>query len=93
MPLGDRPARTVRLDQECFAHLRYWAETNPRLLIRIFRLMEECLREPSAGTGKPEPLKHVGPGVWSRRIDDEHRLVYRVERTEIVFLRARHHYR
>ncbi len=84
--------RELVLTLRCVRDLRYWAETNPRLLARIFQLMEETLRTPFTGTGKPEPLKRMGPDLWSRRNNDEHRLVYRVTQDRIVFRQARHHY-
>ncbi|MEU4444698.1 Txe/YoeB family addiction module toxin [Actinosynnema sp. NPDC050801] len=59
---------------------------------RIYKLIEDVLRDPFTGIGKPEPLKHHLPGAWSRRIDDEHRLVYLVADDEIVILAARYHY-
>ena len=59
---------------------------------RINRLIEDTLRDPVAGIGKPEPLRHVLQGCWSRRIDAEHRLVYMVEGDDIVVLQARYHY-
>jgi len=55
-------------------------------------LVEATARDPFTGLGKPEPLKHLGPGVWSRRITEEHRLVYRVTHERIDFLQARYHY-
>ncbi len=55
-------------------------------------LVEAVIRDPFAGVGKPEPLKHLGGGVWSRRITEEHRLVYRVTAERIDFLQARYHY-
>jgi toxin YoeB len=58
----------------------------------VLELVEATLREPHAGIGKPEPLKHQLRGCWSRRIDQEHRLVYRIEEEGIVFLAARFHY-
>lgn len=62
------------------------------MALRILELVEAALREPHAGIGKPEPLKHELRGCWSRRIDQEHRLVYRVEGEEVVILAARYHY-
>ena len=59
---------------------------------RINRLLEDTLRDPFAGIGKPEPLRHVLQGSWSRRIDGEHRLVYMVEDDDVVVLQARYHY-
>ena len=60
--------------------------------LRILRLMDEVLRDPFQGIGKPEPLKHLDPGLWSRRITQEHRLVYLVEDDRITFLHARYRY-
>ena len=59
---------------------------------RINRLLEDVLRSPTSGIGKPEPLRHLLQGAWSRRIDTEHRLVYLVEGEDIVVLQARYHY-
>lgn len=72
--------------------LRYWVETDRRTALRIFDLIEAILRDPFQGIGKPEPLKYLGAGVWSRRITQEHRLVYLVQQTQIDFLQARYHY-
>jgi toxin YoeB len=54
--------------------------------------VEAVMRDPFKGIGKPEPLKHLGPGVWSRRLTEEHRLVYLVKEAQIDFLQARYHY-
>ena len=76
-----------------FLHdLRYWVETDRRVALRILQLMEAVLRDPFDGIGKPEPLKHLGPGTWSRRINQEHRLVYLVQEARIDFIQARYHY-
>lgn len=72
--------------------LRYWAENEKRTLIKVLDLMESVSRDPFVGIGKPEPLKHVGPGVWSRRITKEHRMTYVVTEDRIEFLQARFHY-
>ena len=70
-----------------------WWQANDRAVMkRINRLLEDVRRDPFAGVGKPEPLKHAFQGAWSRRITDEHRLVYLVEDDVIVVLQARHHY-
>ena len=61
-------------------------------LARINRLIEDVRRDPFAGIGNPEPLKYPLPGAWSRRIDDEHRLVYLVTDKEVIILAARYHY-
>ena len=72
--------------------LRYWVEIDRKVAIRAFDLIEAVLRDPFAGIGKPEPLKYLLAGCWSRRITQEHRLVYRVSERRIDFLQARYHY-
>lgn len=72
--------------------LVFWVEQDRKIALRILRLIEAGMREPFAGEGKPEPLKGLGPGVWSRRITQEHRLVYQVQKDRITFLQARYHY-
>jgi len=74
------------------ADLEYWTRTDRRRALRIFKLVEDVLRDPFAGTGKPEPLKGELSGKWSRRIDQEHRLVYEVSEDRVYFLAARYHY-
>lgn len=69
-----------------------WQSVDKKMTKRINRLIEDTLRDPFAGIGKPEPLRHVLHGSWSRRIDGEHRLVYTVEGDDIVVLQARYHY-
>jgi toxin YoeB len=69
-----------------------WLKTDRKMLERINKLIEDVRRDPFTGIGKPEPLEYHLPGAWSRRIDDEHRLVYIVTGTEIVILAARYHY-
>jgi toxin YoeB len=72
--------------------LRFWVDADRKVALKIFDLIESVLREPFAGIGKPEPLKYLGPGIWSRRITQEHRLVYRVSDERVDFLQARYHY-
>ena len=72
--------------------LSYWVKTDRKAALRILELVEAMLRDPFAGVGKPEPLKFVLAGCWSRRITQEHRLVYRVSEDQIDFLQARYHY-
>lgn len=90
----EKPAyeRAAVFQPEFREDLRYWVETDRRTALRIFDLVEAILREPFQGIGKPEPLKYLGAGVWSRRITQEHRLVYLVQQTQIDFLQARYHY-
>jgi len=70
----------------------HWQQTDKKILKRINELIKDCRRSPFDGIGKPEPLKGDLSGYWSRRIDDEHRLVYAVESHAIVILKCRHHY-
>jgi toxin YoeB len=70
----------------------YWQTADRQILKRINRLIEDALRDPYAGIGKPEPLKHALAGAWSRRITEEHRLVYLPTENELVILQARYHY-
>jgi toxin YoeB len=72
--------------------LRFWVETDRRTALRILELVEAVLDDPFTGIGKPEALKYVLAGCWSRRITQEHRLVYQVTGQRIDFLQARYHY-
>jgi toxin YoeB len=72
--------------------LGHWVETDRKTALRILELVEAVLRDPFSGLGRPEPLKYVLAGCWSRRITQEHRLVYRVTERRIDFLQARYHY-
>jgi toxin YoeB len=80
------------LQDECLDDLRYWVETNRKVALRVVDLMEAALRDPHAGLGKPEHLKHLGGNVWSRRVSETDRLVYEVFADRIEFLQARYHY-
>ncbi|MCH2039672.1 Txe/YoeB family addiction module toxin [Bacterioplanoides sp.] len=70
----------------------YWQSTDKKMLKRINALIKEIQRTPFEGTGKPEPLKHGLAGYWSRRINDEHRLVYKVEDGAVLIAQLRYHY-
>lgn len=87
------PARFEAVFQPEFREdLRSWVETDRKIALRILDLIEAILRDPFTGIGKPEPLKYVLAGCWSRRITQEHRLVYRVAGNRIDFLQAKYHY-
>jgi len=91
----ERPAKAPRLaifHPEFIEDLRYWVERDRRVAVRAFDLIEAVMRDPFVGIGKPEPLKGVLSGVWSRRLTQEHRLVYLVRDTQIDFLQTRYHY-
>lgn len=70
----------------------HWQTSDRALLKRINRLIEDALRDPAAGIGKPEPLKYGLTGAWSRRITEEHRLVHQVDNDDLIVLQARYHY-
>lgn len=70
----------------------YWQKLDKRMVERINKLIRETQREPFAGVGKPEPLKHALSGYWSRRINDEHRMVYRREGDALMIAQLRFHY-
>jgi toxin YoeB len=70
----------------------YWQATNPKIVDRIHELIKSILRSPFTGIGKPEPLKHIRQGYWSRRINAEHRIVYKVIEGAILIAQLRYHY-
>ncbi|MGB1249063.1 MAG: Txe/YoeB family addiction module toxin [Candidatus Promineifilaceae bacterium] len=73
--------------------LLFWIRTNRKLSIRLLRLIEDIMRDPFDGIGKPEPLKYLDPNTWSRRLTQTDRIVYFVEDDRVTFLQARFHYR
>lgn len=73
--------------------LLFWVSTEPRIALRILKLVEEVTRTPLDGQGKPEALKHHQRGMWARRITEEHRLTYYLISNQVCFVTARHHYR
>ena len=88
----DRPRRIAVFHPEFREDLRYWVETNRKVALRALEIVEAVLRDPFQGIGKPEPLKYVLAGAWSRRLTEEHRIVYLVTADRIDFLQARYHY-
>ncbi len=70
----------------------YWQAQDKQTLLRINKLIQEIQREPFVGIGKPEPLKHALSGFWSRRINDEHRIVYKVDDGHLLIVQLRYHY-
>lgn len=89
---GQRKDRLAVFHPEFREDLRYWVETDRKVALRAFSLIEAVLRDPFAGTGKPEPLKYLAAGAWSRRLTQEHRIVYLVSEDRVDFLQARYHY-
>ncbi|MEU3555753.1 Txe/YoeB family addiction module toxin [Streptomyces fragilis] len=84
--------RDVRFRPSGWEDFLYWQSSDKKLFRRLIRLIEEIRREPFEGIGKPEPLKGDLSGYWSRRIDDEHRIVYRADAKELVIIKARYDY-
>jgi toxin YoeB len=82
----------LEFDPASFEDLAWWVEKDRKKALRVIKLIKEVQRDPFHGTGKPEPLKHEFAGCWSRRIDDEHRLVYEVLADKIRILACRYHY-
>lgn len=84
--------RAIEFDPSAFDDLTWWAEHDRAQAIRVIRLVWDTQRNPFAGIGKPEPLRHELAGCWSRRIDHEHRLVYQVLPDKLRILACRYHY-
>lgn len=82
----------LAIDPNALQDLRYWTETDRRKALKILDLIDAVLKSPFDGIGKPEPLKFELAGCWSRRINQEHRLVYKVEKGELVILSCRYHH-
>ena len=84
--------RDLEFDPAAFDDLAWWVSQDRKKALRLVRLIQETQKDPFGGIGKPEPLKHELAGCWSKRIDDEHRLVYQVTENKIRVLACRHHY-
>jgi toxin YoeB len=83
--------KVIQLDKNVLEDLSYWAKTDLKILKRIVELISDTAQNPFTGLGKPEPLKHEWKGYWSKRITDEHRLIYKVSDTAVIFASARFH--
>lgn len=98
MPRKPRPtapkhaARVAVFQPEFLEDLRFWVETDRRLALRALDLVDAIMRDPLKGIGKPEPLRFLASGAWSRRLTEEHRVVYLISAGRIDFLQARYHY-
>lgn len=82
----------LKFSENAWEDYLYWQRTDKGILKRINVLIKDILRSPFEGIGKPEPLKHAFAGFWSRRINDEHRIVYRVEGEVMFIAQLRYHY-
>ena len=89
--MSDRD-REIIVDRDFLEDLSYWVSTDHKTARKILELVEAIRRDPFVGIGKPEPLRNLGSGVWSRRITQEHRLVYKVTDLRIFLAQARYHY-
>lgn len=84
--------RSIHFDPAAWEDFLFWLASDRKMARRITRLISEVQRDPFVGIGKPEPLKGELSGYWSRRIDDEHRLIYRADDNEVKIIKARYHY-
>ncbi|ELR96881.1 Txe/YoeB family addiction module toxin [Gloeocapsa sp. PCC 73106] len=84
--------RSIVFDPKAFQQFNTWAIEDKKVYQKIVKLINDILRQPFSGIGKPEPLKSNLSGYWSRRITDEHRLVYRVNDSEIIIISCKFHY-
>lgn len=84
--------RAAVFQPEFLEDLQYWVATNRKTALRALNIVEAALRDPFSGIGKPEPLKYLPSGTWSRRLTAEHRIVYLVSPDRVDFLQARYHY-
>lgn len=82
----------ISFRDRAWADYLHWQETDKAKFKRINQLIRDIQRDPFGGIGKPEPLRHNLAGLWSRRIDDEHRLVYAVEGENLIIVQCRYHY-
>jgi len=90
---GAAPRESVAVFQpEFIEDLKFWVKTNRKIALRAINLVQAVMRDPFSGIGKPEPLKYLPSGTWSRRLTEEHRIVYLVSEGRIDFLQARYHY-
>lgn len=83
---------TIKLTEKALEDFSYFSKNETKLLKKIFELLHNIQKEPFTGLGKPEPLKYELKGYWSRRINDEHRFVYKIENEEIIIVSCRFHY-
>jgi len=94
----NKSANKTKTERDAIFHpefikdLRYWVEQDRKVAMKALEFIEAVLTDPFVGIGKPEPLKHLLAGTWSRRLTQEHRLVYLVKENKVHFLQARYHY-
>ena len=83
---------TLTFSSKAWEEYLYWQKTDKAILKRINTLIKDITRDPFEGIGKPEPLKHALSGYWSRRINDEHRVVYKIHDSSLLIAQLRYHY-
>ena len=86
------PVRDAVFNPKFLEDLTYWVDVDRKVALRLLKLVEAIVRDPFTGIGKPEPLKYLDAGTWSRRLTQEHRIVYLVSENRIDFLQARYQY-
>ena len=86
------PGRLAVFHPEFREDLEFWVRNDRKTALRLLDIVEAILRDPFEGVGEPEPLKHVLSGAWSRRLNQEHRVVYFISQDRVDFLQARYHY-
>lgn len=84
--------KKIAFEGNAFQDFTEWATTDKKIYKRIVDLIKDILHQPFTGIGKPEPLKHELKGYWSRRINDEHRLVYKVSDDDVTIISCKYHY-
>jgi len=82
----------ICFDEDAWEDYLYWQKTDRKIALRINALIRDIQRDPLGGVGKPEQLRHALSGYWSRRINDEHRIVYKVEGDAVMIAQLRYHY-
>jgi toxin YoeB len=85
-------SREAVFDPAFLKDLQYWTKVDRKNAVRVLEIVLDVLRDPFSGLGKPEPLKYLGPNIWSRRLSLEHRVVYLVRDDRVDFIQARYHY-
>jgi toxin YoeB len=85
--------KDIAFERKAFEQFNNWVKEDKKIHAKIVELIDDTLRNPFSGLGKPEPLKYELKGYWSRRISDEHRLVYKVTETQIVIVSCKFHYK
>ena len=92
LPTSKTPSHLAVFHPEFRDDLHYWVQTDRKIALKVLNMIEAILRDPFTGIGKPEPLKYLAEGAWSRRLTQEHRIVYLVRSKQIDFLQCRYHY-